>query len=189
MSVHRERKIRKIPNTTNTDCEPCGSDSYCPLAAVGDVPQDPYIVRISHALMYPENPDSDAYDDILVQNMFRLHTDSVRCLLVSPLLWALVTAGVVLFIIALAGLFRMLPKCMRHYLLITRIFKKTDLIGEDELWIGGLISFSVLVLIAFGYAFSGTSIHQYPFETSSDSPMSCDSNMRNAKFSTGFRLR
>ena len=182
------KKNSKIHNATDIECESCNSNSYCPMGAVDDVSCDPYTIRISQAVSYPENPESDAYDDILVHNMFRLPASSSRCLLTSPLFWTLITVGVVFLVIGLAGVFRALPKFMRHYLLITRIFKKTDLIGEGELWIGGLVSFSVLVLVTFTYAFSGIYIHQYPIETSSVNPMSCDSAMRNAKFSTGFRL-
>lgn len=182
------RKNPKIFNATDIECELCSTDNYCPLAAVGDVPRDPYTIRMSQALIYPENPDSDGYDDVLVQNMLQLQTSSIRCLVLSPLLWTLITMGIVLFIIGLAGLFRILPKCMRHYLLITRVFKRIDLIGAGELWIGGLLSFSVLVMVIFAYAFSGTFIHLYPIETSSDSPMTCDRSIRNAKFNTGFRL-
>ena len=182
------KKNSKISNTTDIDCEPCNLDSYCPLAAVGDVLRDPYAVRVSQALSYPENPESDAYDDILVHNMFRLPTSSSQCLLVSPLPWTLITVGIVFLVIALAGVFRILPKFMRHYLLITRIFKRTYLIGEGELWVGGLVSFSVVVLVIFSYVFSGTYIHRYPVDTFSNRPMTCDGSMRNAKFSTGFRL-
>ena len=182
------KKNSKISNASDIECEPCSLNSYCPLAAVGDVPRDPYTDRVSQALMYPENPDSDAYDDILVQNMFRLPTSSSQCLLVAPLLWTLITVGLVFLVIALAGVFRVLPKFMRHYLFITRIFKRTDLIGEGELWVGGLVSFSVVVLVIFSYVFSGTYIHRYPVDTFSSSLMTCDSSMRNTKFSTGFRL-
>lgn len=182
------QKNPKNSNATDIECEPCSSNSYCPLAAVDDVSRDPYTIRVSQDVTYPEGSESDAYDDILVQNMLRLQTNSFRCVIVSPLLWTLITVGIVLCIIVLAGLLRMFPKCTHHYLFITRIFKKTDLIGEGELWVGGLISFSVLVIVIFAYAFSGTFIHLYPIETSSTSPLTCDSSIRNAKFSTGFRL-
>jgi hypothetical protein len=64
------------------------------------------------------------------------------------------------------------------------VFRHTDLIGEGEYWISGLISFSVIVLVSFAFAFSSEYLKQYPIETSSPSYFACDSSLRNAKFET-----
>ena len=175
-------------NTTNILCEPCDSNAFCPLGAVTNVPRDPYTRRVSQALTFPESPEATSFDDILLQNMLSLPTSSARCIIVSPFFWTLLTVGIVLLVVALTGLFRLIPRFTRQYLCITRIFKQTDLIGEGELWIGGLLSFSVVVLVGFAYAFSATYLRLYPIESSSDPSLMCDRTMRNAQFSTGFRL-
>jgi hypothetical protein len=64
------------------------------------------------------------------------------------------------------------------------VFRHTDLIGEGEYWISGLISFSVIVLVSFAFAFSSEYLKKYPIETSSPSYFACDSSLRNAKFET-----
>jgi hypothetical protein len=76
------------------------------------------------------------------------------------------------------------PKSRRIRKVLQAAFKRTDLIGEGEYWITGLISFCVIVLVSFAYAFSNEYLKQYPIETSSDSYFSCDLSIRNAKFET-----
>ena len=181
-------KNPKKSNTTDVECELCASDAYCPLAAVDDVPNDPYTLRITQVLSYPESPDSTIFDDILIQNMFSLQSNPRRCLLLSPLFWTMITGGLAVLILALAGALQIFPGTQRHYFLIQRIFRQTDLVGEGELWIGGLFSFSIVVLVSFAYAFSNAYLSLYPIEQSSDARLACDRTMRNAKFSTGVRL-
>ena len=67
------------------------------------------------------------------------------------------------------------------------IFRHTDLIGEGEYWVGGLISFCIIVLVCFSYSFSNQYYNQYPIEESSDSYFACDLTMRNAKFDTNLQ--
>jgi len=76
------------------------------------------------------------------------------------------------------------PKSEKIRKVLQSVFKHTDLIGEGEYWISGLISFSVLVLISFSIAFSIEYMKQYPIETSSPSYFACDTKMRNAQFET-----
>jgi hypothetical protein len=181
-------KNPKKSNMTDIECEPCGQDAYCPLAAVDDVLTDPYTLRITQAQSYPESPDLTIFDDILIQNMFSLQIVPFRCLLVSPLFWTLITTSLAVLILVVAGVLQMFPGSLRHYFLIKRIFRQADLIGEGELWIGGLFSFSIIVLVSFAYAFSNAYLSLYPIEQSSNIQLACDTTMRNAKFSTGVRL-
>jgi hypothetical protein len=54
-----------------------------------------------------------------------------------------------------------------------------------QLWIGGLVSAGVIVLVAFAYSFSNAYFHQYPIEkVTHNSSFACDVTIRNAKFST-----
>ena len=54
-----------------------------------------------------------------------------------------------------------------------------------QLWIGGLVSTGIIVLVAFAYNFSNAYFHQYPIENvTRNSSFACDVTIRNAKFST-----
>ena len=68
--------------------------------------------------------------------------------------------------------------------ILQTIFKHTDLIGEGEYWISGLVSFCVVVIVAFACVFSFQYVKQYPIETASPSYFACDTTIRNAKFET-----
>jgi hypothetical protein len=76
------------------------------------------------------------------------------------------------------------PRSKKIRNIFRRIFRHTDLLGEGEFWVGGLASFSVVVLVSFAYAFSNEFLKQYPLEKSSPSNFACDPHMRNAKFRT-----
>ncbi|CAF1329909.1 unnamed protein product, partial [Didymodactylos carnosus] len=62
-----------------------------------------------------------------------------------------------------------------------------NLIGESELWLGGLMSMVVFVLIVFAYMFSNAYVRQYPFENAGSSIFSCDNSLYNASFSTSMQ--
>ncbi|CAF1516068.1 unnamed protein product [Didymodactylos carnosus] len=62
-----------------------------------------------------------------------------------------------------------------------------NLIGESELWLGGLMSMVVFVLIVFAYMFSNAYVGQYPFENAGSSIFSCDNSLYNASFSTSMQ--
>jgi len=76
------------------------------------------------------------------------------------------------------------PRTQKVKNILRGVFRHTDLIGEGEFWIGGLVSFSIIVLVSFAYAFSNAYLQQYPIETSSPSYFACDTTIRNAKFET-----
>ncbi|CAF4564475.1 unnamed protein product [Rotaria magnacalcarata] len=64
-----------------------------------------------------------------------------------------------------------------------------NLIGEGELWVGGLASTKVLVIVISVYNFSNQYFHQYPIEqVTSDSSFACDVTLRIAKFSTTMQM-
>jgi hypothetical protein len=56
--------------------------------------------------------------------------------------------------------------------------------GEGELWVGGLVSFAIIVLVSFAFAFSSGYLGQYPVETAGPSNFACDTTIRNSKFDT-----
>ncbi len=58
------------------------------------------------------------------------------------------------------------------------------------MWIGGLTSAAIIVLIASAYYFSNAYLHQYPIENVTvNSSFACDLTLRNAKFSTTTQKR
>jgi hypothetical protein len=173
-------------NSTIPWCVPCESGSFCPLGSIEDIPSVS-IVNISQALAYPESPDSTIFDDILIQTMFTMGSTSY-CILVSPLFWTIVVTSVAIFILIVMGILKFIPRIMKHRAFILRIFRQTDLIGKGELWIGGVVSFGVIVLVSFAYIFSNSYIRLYPIEDIHNVPFACDTTMRNAKFSTSLQL-
>ena len=141
-------------------CLPCETGAFCPLgAALGNVSlTSPLLKSINQARAYPLSPQSIRFDNILMQNMFVIHTGaSPHCLVVSPLFWALIVTavGVCIWIVMLV---------VKHHVRnargqkirndIKHLIKKTDLVGEGELVAGGLASFAIIVLVAFAFTFS-----------------------------------
>lgn len=58
------------------------------------------------------------------------------------------------------------------------------------MWIGGLISVSIVVLMVSAYRFSNAYLRQYPIEkVTKNSTFACDVTLRNAKFSTTTQKR
>ncbi|CAF4620434.1 unnamed protein product, partial [Rotaria socialis] len=57
------------------------------------------------------------------------------------------------------------------------------------LWVGGLASAAVIVIVISAYSFSNQYLHQYPIQqVTSDSSFACDVTLRNAKFSTTMQM-
>ena len=172
------------PGNFTTGCIPCSLDTFCPLGSVNEVPQTA-LKTLLQAIPYPKSPDSVIFDEILIQNMFSIGPG--RCLLVSPLFWTLIAAAIAVTIIAIMGILKYCtknPQGKRVRKILKCFFQHTDLIGEGELWVGGLASFAIVVLVAFACIFSKDYIRQYPIETSNDSYFACDLSIRNAKFET-----
>ena len=173
-------------------CLPCKTGAFCPLgAALGNVSLSlPLFKSVSQARAYPTSPQSIRFDNILMQNMFVIHTgSSAHCLAVSPLFWALIAMlfGACIWIVMLV---------VKHYVRnargqkirndIKHLIKKTDLVGEGELVAGGLASFAIIVLVVFAFAFSNAYFHRYPIESlTGNATFTCDPTMSNAQFSSG----
>ncbi|CAF2822836.1 unnamed protein product [Rotaria sp. Silwood2] len=177
---------KNFGNST-TQCTRCLSKSFCSLGSVHDVPQSA-LISTSQVIPYPRSPESTIFDEILIQNMFRI--ESGHCLAISPLFWTLIVASlaiIVLIIMAILELFISNPTATKIRRLVKHVFKHTDFIGEGELWVGGLVSLAVVVLVSFAYAFSNVYSKQYPIETASDSNFACDKTIRNAKFETSLQ--
>jgi hypothetical protein len=55
------------------------------------------------------------------------------------------------------------------------------------MWLGGLISFAVVVLLIFAYVFSSAFYQQYPIENVGPSTFACDETLRNAEFESNLQ--
>jgi hypothetical protein len=80
------------------------------------------------------------------------------------------------------------PTGKKYFHHLEWVFRHSDLIGNGELWFGGLISFAIIVLIFYGFWFGIGFIVKYPIETSSDAEFACDTSLRNAQFSSALQL-
>jgi hypothetical protein len=174
----------KNPGNSSIQCISCLSESFCPLGSIADIPKSA-LETIFQVFPYPSSPETTIFEEILLHNMFSIGPG--RCILISPLFWALIIAGAAIIIIIIMEILKLCvksPRSKRLRNIFKRVFKHTDLIGEGEFWVGGLASFSVIVLVSFAYAFSNAYLKQYPIETSSPSYFACDTATRNAKFET-----
>ncbi|CAM4960785.1 unnamed protein product [Rotaria socialis] len=175
--------------TFSSGCQTCNSNaSFCPFGSVEELPYSTF-QSIDQVQEYPDSPESTVFDDILLLNMFMLNWQSSHCALVSPMTWVLVF--IVFGIIVALTLVISEVHCSNQRNIhnrIKRILKKMDLIGEGELWIGGLLSVAVIVLVISACTFSGAFYRQYPIENmTSESSFACDVTLGNSKFSTNLQ--
>ena len=163
------------------------SDSFCPLGSISDVNQST-IQSISQAYGYPTSSASPSFDDILMTNTFNLQLSPRRCLLISPFSWALLTLMIAFIVLVIMGVLYYSPTGKKHFHRLECIFRHSDLIGNGELWFGGLVSFSMIVLIIYSFWFGPVFLTEYPIETSSDANFACDTSLRNTQFTSSLQL-
>ena len=173
-------------NSNASECSPCHPSSFCPLASPGESNVDNMVDKHEET-NYPKSPDVTGFEDILLTNMFSIETSS-RCIVISPLFWTLFVITLIAIALFIIGILKFFPKSHRHRMLIKQFFRQTDVIGQGEFWIGGLMSFSLFVLIIFAFLFSNEYVSLYPIEEAHDPSMACNSDLRNAKFDTSLKL-
>ena len=122
------------PNGTfSSGCQRCATNnSFCPYGSVQDLSYSSF-ESIDQDQDYPESPENTLFDDLLMQNMFSLNTQSAHCVRVSPMTWVLV---VLIFGLTLAIVVVILethcPGSHGARNQFKRVMKKVDLIGEGE---------------------------------------------------------
>ncbi|CAF3812651.1 unnamed protein product [Rotaria sp. Silwood1] len=176
-------------NQPCVSCTPCLPDSFCPMASVDDSVTLYSYPSYSQTFAYPDTPDMNNYDDLLIQNIFYIGK-STRCLITTPMFWTLLAIGLC-FIVWLIMILIKKCRCEKvnhHRNTAKQFFKRTDIITEDEQWIGGLLSFATIVLFCFALWFATKYIKLYPIETSSDARDSCDDTLYNALFDNALQL-
>ncbi|CAF2064023.1 unnamed protein product [Rotaria magnacalcarata] len=175
-------------STTGTACTPCSSDGFCPLGAVLEINMS-LLTAVSQAYAYPRPPDLNVYEDILLHNMFSIGA-TAHCVSVSPIFWILMLMVVFLVFFMGVGFLRLCVTSHKHdrfFLTVKMIFERTDLVGEGELWIGGVASIAIILVTAMAYAFAILYLNQYPSETVGPSNFACDTTIRNANFETNLQ--
>jgi hypothetical protein len=93
---------------------------------------------------------------------------------------------VILFAIMI--ILRFFPSMKDRRKFLKRIFVRLDLIGEGELWLGGLVTLAIIFLIAFTCKFSDFFAHLYPIEQVLLNINSCYPDLVNAKFTSALQL-
>ena len=173
-------------------CALCETDAFCPPgAAFGNVSLSlPLFKSVNQAHAYPLSPQSTRFDNILMQNMFVIHSSaSSHCLTVSPLFWALIATAVGVCIWIVMVVVKHHVRNARSQQIrngIKHLIKKTDLVGEGELVAGGLASFAIIVLAAFAFSFSNSYYYRYPIESlAGNATFTCDPTISNAQFTSG----
>jgi hypothetical protein len=169
-------------------CQICSTNSFCPFGSTADI-ADESTTSYDQADPYPESPELTVFDDILLSTMFSFGS-TTHCLLITPLFWVSIVLGFAFIIIITMAILIFCPKHQKHRQMIKHVFSRLDLVGEGELWIGGLMSLAIAVLVGFAYAFSSSYVKLYPIEklTNDASSLSCDSTVRNAKFTSGLQF-
>jgi len=117
-------------NQTN-QCTPCDTSRYfCPWGAVAELPVS-VLDTITQAQVYPQSPDNDDFEDILLLNMFS--TDfNMNCLPKQPLFYALLIIGIGCVFLLFMGILKITGKLKKQRRIMKNFFKQTDLIGEGE---------------------------------------------------------
>lgn len=179
-------------NGSKTTCYPClPSDVFCTRSMAVPLDDSPFLSSFDQANPYPESTDSTEFDDILLQNMFKLNISSLHCLAISPLFWVFLTLTCGLIIFIIMNILKYCSKRKKSRMILKKAFQQLDLIGEGQLWLGGLASLAIVVLTGFACKFSLTFNHLYPIENVNNTErmrILCDSNLLNAKFSSSLQL-
>ncbi|CAF1390084.1 unnamed protein product [Rotaria sordida] len=179
------RNSGKLPASS---CMICSSNSFCPMGAVADINRS-FLLPQLQSQNHPRSREVTAFDEILLQNMFSSSADD-HCLFISPLFWVLLVIGIVFIILFCMGILKQYVRHprghqVRHH--VKKIFRKIDLINEGKMWIGGLVSLAIMVLLLFAYTFSIRFYQQYPSHNSAPSTSACDEIIHNVKYESGLQ--
>ena len=176
-------------NGTSTTCIGCAINTFCPLGSVTDSISNDELSNVIQAMAYPKSPDISGLDDILFFTLFSIGS-TPRCVALSPIFWTLIVAAIVVLITAIM---LVIKYCVRNSKIanmnekVVEFFKRTDLIREGNMWAGGLATFCVLVLCISCCVFSAKYHTSYPIETAEPSTYTCDTDLRNAQFSSSLQ--
>jgi hypothetical protein len=137
-------------SNASNQCSSCNTTTqFCPWGSVAALPISVLDIQ-SQAQVYPESPENDAFEDILLINMFNIDFPT-NCLAKQPFFLALVIMGIGCLLLLLMGILKLTRKCKKQRRTIKSIFKQTDLIGEGEVRIpNNQISNLLFIFFSFG---------------------------------------
>ncbi|CAM4808563.1 unnamed protein product [Rotaria magnacalcarata] len=130
--------------TGQSSCMPCTDGAFCPLgSAFGNISSSsPLLTNLNPASAYPLSPKSTRFDNILMENMFVINRSPPKnCVAVSPFFWSsmIIAIGAVIIILMIVLKYAISdPRGKRTHDKLQRFFKQTDMIGDGELWVGGI---------------------------------------------------
>ncbi|UJR19701.1 hypothetical protein I4U23_022835 [Adineta vaga] len=175
-------------NYPSIRCQSCTSTAFCPLGASDDVNITVFKSYIQ-TFSYPDAPTIDNYDDLLLLNFFPTNM-KVGCLIYTPLFWTLIAT--ILCLIMWSVMFFMKRRESGPVNIYRQraknVFKHTDLIGEGERWIGGLVSVIIFTIIIYCIIYASFYFYSYPIETTEAINRACDDGQRNTKFDNALQL-
>ena len=169
-------------NSDTFRCHQCTNRAACPLEFVTEVDHLPDIKQNSG---YPESPETDVFDDILMLEMFQANWNFT-----SPFLVLMIVLSIVVIIAGLTTLLKLSKQFASKQPLLMQVFQHLDLIGQGQLWFGGLISIVLLFIVAFAAKFGHSYHDRYPIEKQiCNNTDSCVfGNLYNAKFDTSLQF-
>ena len=174
--------------TSGIQCETCDEDensssSVCFRGASHKIDRQ-RLADLDQVDAFPDSPDSTEFDDVLLNHVFKLVPGSdFRELAAVPIFWGILAIGLGLVLFTCIVLLGRFPNTAPRQTLIKRFFTHLDLVGEGELWVGGLVTLAIVVLVIFTCKFSVSFSSQYPIES-----LSGDAPLMNAKFSSSLKL-
>jgi hypothetical protein len=178
---------KNMGDNPSTYCLPCNS-TYCLRGASDDVNLADFR-SYNEIFIYPDSPIIDDYDDLLVRNFLSIEK-TPYCIIISPLFWVLISI-VFCFILWLIMFFikKRQPESINiHRKRVKRFFKRLDIIREGEVWIGGLASLVVFIMILHSCWFAYDYLNSYPIETATTLRASCTNKQLNTKFGNTIQL-
>lgn len=173
-------------------CVKCTANdtSWCFGAAINEIDMT-NMTNYDQANPYPESPHTTEFEDILLQNIFKISTTNLHCLLISPLFWTCIAIGCCTLIFIIIKCLSCRPKARQRQQSFEKVLSHCDVVGEGKHWLGGLISLSLVVLITFACKFSISFNQLYPLEdtpTDKRLSVSCDDSLFNAKLTSSLQL-
>jgi hypothetical protein len=120
-------------NNTAIVCPSCASELFCPLGASFQV-QASLLQPLTQSYAYPQSPEFDVFEDILLNNMFLLG-QTTHCLRVSPVFWCLILLGIVILFLLVISSMSLCIQRERHdyvYAIVQQAFQHTDLVVSRE---------------------------------------------------------
>ncbi len=182
----------KNNGTSGIECKTCAINNtlLCLRGALAEV-HLANVTNYNQAISYPDSPDLVEFDDVLLLNIFSFTSNPPHCLIRSPLFWASLTAILGLIIFIIMYILNCFPQWKPQRRCLKKLFTHIDLIGEGELWFGGLMTFAIIVLLVFTCKFSISFARLYPIEalpSDDQGTDACHSALPNAKFTSGLQL-